>query len=158
MSGVLVLNATWEPVARTSLGRAVSMIKNGVAVIHEAVPWKLLRSANWETEHPRIIRLLRYVKVKRQHAPAPWSRRGVLLRDNYECAYNGPKCTFKATTVDHIHPKTKGGENTWKNTVASCYNCNNKKDRKTLEEVGFTLNIKPWIPSKADLANSEYNI
>jgi 5-methylcytosine-specific restriction endonuclease McrA len=49
----------------------------------------------------------------------------VLQRDAHTCAY----CGDVATEVDHVYPKSKGGEDTLDNLVAACRRCNvQKKD------------------------------
>jgi 5-methylcytosine-specific restriction endonuclease McrA len=76
------------------------------------------------------------------------------------CAYCNKKLTDVSGTVDHIIPSSRWDEfvrkgrvrgksaNNWKNVVASCRPCNNRKDNKTPEEVGMKLRIKPFVPSK----------
>lgn len=151
---VLVLNASWEPISHTKLARAVAMVQSGVAVIHEEHPDRILRSANDLMPLPKIIRLLKYVKVKRVHATAIWSRRGVLLRDRYKCVY----CGGKANTCEHIIPESKGGPSDWMNTAAACVKCNNKKDDRTLEESGMKLLFQPWVPMKSDLIAHDFDV
>ena len=152
MSSVIVLNASWEPLSRTKLSRAVQMVRAGIAVIHEAVEGEVLRSASGETmPRPKVLRLLRYISVKSLHLPAKWSKRGVLLRDRHKCGY----CGQKADTVDHIVPKSRGGQHAdWVNTVACCFTCNNKKASKTPQEVGMVLRFTPRHPRKLEVAFS----
>jgi hypothetical protein len=57
----------------------------------------------------------------------PWQRirLKILQRDGYACQVRGPKCSHKATQVDHIVPTLKGGA--WwdeSNLRASCGPCN----------------------------------
>ena len=44
-------------------------------------------------------------------------------------------------------PKSRGGEDTWKNLVAACTSCNNKKGNRTPEEARMPLRRKPFRPS-----------
>lgn len=48
----------------------------------------------------------------------------VLQRDRHQCQIRGPKCTGTATTVDHIVPKSAGGEDTTTNLRGACPPCN----------------------------------
>jgi hypothetical protein len=50
----------------------------------------------------------------------------ILERDQHRCAY----CGDVAYEVDHIFPKSKGGEATLDNGVAACLRCNRKKKDK----------------------------
>ena len=51
-------------------------------------------------------------------------RTAVLERDAYRCVRCG---TFKALTVDHIVPESKGGAATLENLQAMCRPCNSSK-------------------------------
>jgi 5-methylcytosine-specific restriction endonuclease McrA len=57
-----------------------------------------------------------------------------------------------ADTIDHIHPVSKGGKSTWLNCVASCKKCNQKKNNRSLAEIGWDLQIKPYVPTRVELA------
>ena len=143
---VLVLNATYEPMSNTRLGRAVALIQRGEAVIEEAVPGRQLNHKGGFMAFPKVVRMLRYVKVFCQIGPDQFSKRGVLRRDNYTCAY----CGRTATTVDHIKPTSKGGaRRDWLNTVAACQPCNNRKRDRSPHEAGMELRLTPHVPQRA---------
>ncbi len=139
MSDVLVLNANEEPLTRVSLRHAIRMLVRQVAEIHDADPDRLF--GVWP--RPTIVRLVRYIYVKwrRGHGPA-WSRQGVLTRDGRRCGY----CGRPAGTVDHIVPRSRGGLNTWLNTIAACDRCNQAKADRTPAQAGMVLRITPTIP------------
>lgn len=59
----------------------------------------------------------------------------ILERDNKMCAY----CGRRADTVDHVVPKTKGGDENPLNLVACCKRCNMKKGNRTLKEAEITF-------------------
>lgn len=140
MTDVLVLNADMEPLQRVSFRHAVKMLVRAVAEIHEAQPDRLIGVFPM----PTVVRLVRYVFTKWRHTKGPgWTKKGVLRRDGHACGY----CGAKATTVDHIVPQSRGGRNTWANTVASCYGCNQDKANRTPAEAGMTLRIAPAAPS-----------
>ncbi|WOI60019.1 HNH endonuclease [Streptomyces fradiae] len=145
MRDTLVLNASFEPLSTVSLHRAVVLVLQDKAVVEQAHPELRLRAAAVDLPAPRVIRLCRYVRVPfRRHAP--WSRRGVLARDQHRCAY----CGRRATTVDHVVPKSQGGADSWLNTVASCAEDNHRKADRTPEEAGMPLLHRPFVPSPAD--------
>ncbi len=73
---------------------------------------------------------------------------GVLARDSRRCGY----CGGHATTVDHVLPRSRGGRNSWTNTVAACEGCNGRKDDRTPAEAGMVLRTEPTAPSWAALA------
>lgn len=143
MQAVLVLNADLGPLHRVSLRHAIRMLCRQVAEIHEVEddgtqfgPWPM----------PRVVKLVHYVVTKWRYTAGPaWSRPGVLGRDNRKCGY----CGAHGTTVDHIFPTSRGGKNTWVNTVASCDPCNQRKGDRTPVEAGMTLRVKPFAPTWA---------
>ncbi|MET9109930.1 HNH endonuclease [Streptomyces zhihengii] len=145
MRTTLVLNASFEPLSTVSLNRAVVLVLQDKAVVEQSHPALRVRAAAVELPVPRVIRLCRYVRVpfRRQ---APWSRRGVLVRDQHRCAY----CGRRATTVDHVVPKSRGGGDSWMNTVASCAEDNHRKADRTPEQAGMPLLHQPFVPSPAE--------
>jgi 5-methylcytosine-specific restriction endonuclease McrA len=145
VDAVLVLNADLGPLHRVSLRHAIRMLCRQVAVVHEAEPDRRLGAFPM----PRILRLVHYVVTKWRYSDGPaWSRSGVLDRDSRQCGY----CARPATTVDHIEPASRGGRNTWLNTVAACDPCNQRKGDRTPAEAGMVLRVKPTVPTWASLA------
>jgi 5-methylcytosine-specific restriction endonuclease McrA len=145
---VLVLNADEQPLLRVSLRHAIRMLVRQVAEIHDSVPDRLIGIF----PVPTTVRLVRYVvtRWRHQHGPA-WSKPGVIRRDNEHCGYCG---AAGARTVDHIVPSSRGGANTWANTVAACYSCNQRKRDRTPAEAGMVLRTRPAAPSWAQVARS----
>ena len=76
------------------------------------------------------------------------NRQILYSRDKNICAYCGYKFDPKKLTIDHILPKSRGGENTWENCVTSCCFCNRKKDNRTPEEAHMQLIYVPYAPSR----------
>jgi 5-methylcytosine-specific restriction endonuclease McrA len=145
MRDTLVLNASFEPLATVSLRRAVVLVMQDKAVVEQAHPGLRLRAAAVDVPVPQVIRLCRYVRVPfRQRAP--WSRRGVLVRDGHRCAY----CGRRATTVDHVVPRSRGGADSWLNTVAACSVDNQRKADRTPEQAGMRLLAQPFEPTPGD--------
>jgi hypothetical protein len=146
VEAVLVLNADLGPLHRVSLRHAIRMLWREVAVVHEAEPD--IRIGTFP--RPRVVRLVQYVVTKWRYSAGPaWSRSGVLSRDGRRCGY----CSGPATTVDHIQPTSRGGRNTWTNTVAACDGCNQRKGDRTPAEAGMVLRITPTAPTWASLTH-----
>lgn len=144
METVLVLNADLGPLHWVRLEHAICMLFRKVAVVHEAEPNRLFGCY----PRPRILRLISYVDTRWRRSARPnWSRSGVLDRDGRRCGY----CAAPATTVDHILPRSRGGGNTWSNTVAACDRCNQRKGNRTPTEAGMRLRVEPVAPTWADL-------
>jgi 5-methylcytosine-specific restriction endonuclease McrA len=137
---VLVLNADFGPLHRVSLRHAVRMLVRQVAEIHEAQPDRLIGVFPM----PTVVRLVSYVVTRWRHSRGPaWSRRGVLERDHRACAY----CGRAASTIDHVLPRSRGGANTWLNTVAACGRCNQRKGDRTPSEARMSLRTAPSVPT-----------
>mgnify|MGYP000042823096 FL=1 len=138
----LVLNAGYEPLGVVSFKRALILVLNQKATVLSGAGDQLVHSARGTYELPRVILLSRYVRVPHSRQ-VPLSRRGVLRRDGNLCAY----CKRAANTIDHVQPKSRGGQDTWENLVACCLKCNNIKGDKTLQELGWELGFTPRMPS-----------
>ncbi|MEI5099805.1 HNH endonuclease [Streptomyces sp. PmtG] len=145
MRDTLVLNASFEPLSTVTLNRAVVLVLQDKAVVEHAHPGLRVRAADVDLPVPRVIRLCRFVRVPFRRR-APWSRRGVLVRDRHRCAY----CGRRATTVDHLVPRSQGGADSWLNTVASCAMDNHRKADRTPEQAGMPLLRQPFEPTPAD--------
>ncbi|MGK4580430.1 HNH endonuclease [Kitasatospora sp. HPMI-4] len=144
MRDTLVLNASYEPLTTVSLKRAVVLVLQDKAVVEHARPLGVVCGTGVSVPVPRVIRLRRYVRVPfRQRAP--WSRRGVLIRDRHVCAY----CGRRAATVDHLVPRSRGGADSWLNTVAACAEDNQRKADRTPEQAGMKLLRGPFEPTPA---------
>ena len=63
-------------------------------------------------------------------------RQYLLEKWNHKCAYCGK--TDVPLEVEHIVPKSRGGTDRVSNLVASCHECNQKKDNQTAEEFGYS--------------------
>lgn len=136
----LVLNAGYEPVSVVSDRRALLLVAAGKARVLEAGGDPIV-SPTREWGRPLVILLHRYVRVPTSDA-AGVTRTGVLRRDGHRCAY----CGAHATTVDHVHPRSRGGQDTWENLVACCLRCNGVKADRSLEALGWRLCVTPARP------------
>jgi hypothetical protein len=145
VDAVLVVNADLGPLHRVSVKHAIRMLLRRVAEIHEAEPDRLIGVYPM----PRVVRLVHYVVTKWRFSAGPtWSRSGVIARDGGRCAY----CGGHATTIDHVLPRSRGGRNTWRNTVAACGGCNQRKGDRTPAEARMPLRTTPQAPTWAALA------
>ena len=124
--------------------RYMVLDKADVLLFHEN--W-VVHSARWETQVPSVIMLREYMKTK---SAVRFSRGNVYLRDNGECQYCGKEVDRKESTLDRVHPISKGGKTTWENTVTACGPCNADKADKTHSH---KPKIKPYKPDYYELVN-----
>ena len=144
MRRVLQLNVTYEPLTTVGLRRAVCLVLCDKAeVVHDS-GGQVLHSATVTVAAPSVIRLRRYVRIPQRNR-VPLTRAALMRRDNYKCAY----CGRAAATIDHVLPRSRGGQHTWENCVASCQMCNHRKADRLLEELGWELLSKPVVPRGA---------
>jgi len=140
---VLLLNASYEPLALVSDRRAVVLVLTGRAEAVASRPGgPVFRSASLVIEVPAIVRLFHMVRIPRWARTPPLTRRAVLRRDGGRCAY----CSAPADTVDHVIPRSRGGRHEWGNVVASCQQDNLAKGDQLLDELGWALTFQPRAP------------
>jgi len=70
----------------------------------------------------------------------------LFIRDNGTNAYTGEELDYAESTIDHVIPRSRGGEDTYENTVLTSKEINNRKGNKLNKEVGLTLLINPYNP------------
>jgi 5-methylcytosine-specific restriction endonuclease McrA len=145
----LVLNAGYEPLAVVTFRRALLLVLTGKASVL-AEDEDPVVGPQAVLGRPSVILLHRYINIPYRGA-AQVTRRGVLRRDGHRCGY----CGRYATTVDHIQPRSRGGEDTWENLVACCLDCNRRKANKTLAQLGWKLRLRPTRPRGAQWYISE---
>ena len=147
MSKVLQLNADYRPMKLISYRDAVSLIEDGDAIPATDELATVIKTVNGDYPIPSILVLQRYVGVP--HRTKNWTKHNVLERDNYTCIYCGLEAKGKEQklmTVDHIHPQSRGGKDTWSNTACACLKCNQRKANRTPKEANMPLLWEPKRP------------
>ncbi len=159
-NSTLLLNASYEPLSIVSAHRAIALLMSEKAISLDNSP-KEFRGANTSIFIPYVAILRKQVKKGSSSRSAKFSRRGVLVRDNFTCAY----CGKYGDTIDHILPKSRGGKSTYDNCVTACTHCNHKKSDKTIKELGWSMPILPPAPNlyenflvKARGDNTQYEV
>ncbi len=140
-SPVLVLNENYQPINVCNVKRAFILLHLGKAelVIRGT---DTIRSMRTNFPSPSVIRLLYMIKlpnIKRR-----LSRQAIFHRDGFACQYCGNN--NKSLTLDHVKPRSRGGQHTWNNVVSACITCNHKKAGQTLKEARMSLLHKPVMP------------
>ena len=135
----LVLNADYVPISTTTAWRGHTLCLHKRAVAVEMSDFTL-RSETLELELPSVIVLTAYQQItRRTKLPPRPSRHHIFERDRSLCQY----CGEPATTLDHIVPRSRGGQTTWENVVCCCSACNRKKGAKLLENTALRLRSQP---------------
>jgi 5-methylcytosine-specific restriction endonuclease McrA len=143
---VLLLNASYEPIRIISLHRAIYLMFEDKVDVVESRDGEI-RSPSISYPKPSIIRLRKYVHIPPGKKDVPMSNRRIFDRDGYQCAYCLTELTHSTATVDHIHPRSKGGKHEWTNVITSCKPCNAKKGNKLLKDLpNYTMHYQPMKP------------
>ena len=137
---VLVLNASYEPINVCAARRALVLLLKGVASAEEDSR-EFVHSPSRAVSVPSVIRLLEYRRIP--HQTRALSRKNILIRDRYTCQYCERVFPSAELTLDHVTPRSRGGESNWENLVACCNRCNNRKGDRMPEEVGMQLTRAP---------------
>ena len=143
MQQVLVLNASFEPLNVCTLRRAHVLVYKGKAEVIEHLD-RPLCSATGRFPWPHVIRLLNYVRVPRM-VQRKISRRALFARDGWRCVYCGT--TNGRLTLDHVIPRSRGGDSIWENVVTACAPCNLRKGDRLPHEVQMVLPASPRPPA-----------
>lgn len=102
-----------------------------------------IRSEKSVFKLPSILKLKKFFK---KISNVQFSRYNIFLRDKFTCQYCNKKCNSSDLTFDHVIPKSQGGQKTWENIVAACFDCNHEKRNRTPQQAGMKLIKEPKKP------------
>lgn len=163
---VLVLNKSWAAVHVASVKRAVSLMYTGMAravhprdyTLHDFDSWldlsrdglggRYIHTPTLRVRVPEVVLLAEFNGFVRHEAR--FSRSSIFERDRNICQYCGEVYPKSQLTLDHVHPQSRGGGESWENLVVACVKCNVHKGNRTPEEANMPLLRKPvrpkWLP------------
>ncbi|MFB3893860.1 MAG: HNH endonuclease [Phycisphaerae bacterium] len=179
-SHVLVLNKHYAAIRVVPARRAFVMlykelaeivaVENDQYVSYDFESWREVSEyrAKYEREHndwvrcvrfelavPRIVRLLFYDRLPRQ--PVKFNRRNIFARDGNRCQYCGRKFPSPELSLDHIVPRSRGGDTSWTNIVCCCVDCNVRKGGRTPHEAHMRLIAEPVKPRRSPVITLRLN-
>jgi 5-methylcytosine-specific restriction endonuclease McrA len=108
-----------------------------------------IRAVNFEIQVPRVIRLLEYDRLPSRALRL--NRHTIFARDGHCCQYCGRRLPTNQLSLDHVVPRSRGGQTTWENVVCACIMCNVKKGGHTPQEAHMKLHRKPVRPKRSPL-------
>lgn len=158
---VLVLNRNWQVVAMWDVRTAIENASRERASVLDTENYLLLSWDEWALHEPKDAR---WIKTTTGRVPAPdvvilkhyserperhvgFKRVNLARRDDFKCQYCGSDLDLPEVTVDHVLPRSRGGQNTWENCVSACSDCNGTKADKTPDEAGMKLRKQPTKPT-----------
>jgi 5-methylcytosine-specific restriction endonuclease McrA len=71
----------------------------------------------------------------------------ILQRDNFACRYCGARAPTARLEIDHIHPRSEGGKDTWENLVVACKTCNLGKKARLFPDAVLRA-VQASIPAR----------
>ncbi len=176
-ASVLVLNKMFMAVHVISARRAFCLLVKDLAEVvsleegqyatYDFITWRELsefraknfreaeedwvRTPSCEIQVPRVIRLLEYDKLPKQ--TVKFNRRNIFARDANQCQYCGRKFVTSELSLDHVVPRSQGGQTTWENIVCACVDCNVRKGGRTPKQSHMALIRRPEKPKRSPLLN-----
>ena len=123
------------------VARAVCLWFRGAIHVEENDGDNVLHSPSTIFPVPSVVRLRHYIHVRRNTRETTMKRARIYIRDRYRCQYcgGGPS----RLTVDHVVPRSRGGNHEWANVVAACRRHNVEKGDRLLEELSVALTDGP---------------
>lgn len=101
-----------------------------------------IRTVRFDIAVPRIIRVLTYARLPQRDIKL--NRRNIFARDANICQYCGKRFSTSELSLDHVIPRSRGGNSSWENLVCSCIKCNVRKGGRTPAEAHIRL-VKPAV-------------
>lgn len=158
----LVLNRSWQPINVATVARALILLWNGSAKVVDPINYQLFDWSDWSRLVPdqdepfvqsvrqkfRVPEVIALNQIDRMPTQAvTFSRRNVFRRDKMTCQYCGKHPGSKELTIDHVVPRSQGGQSSWTNCVLACVECNSRKAGRTPTEAGMRLRNQPTRPA-----------
>ncbi len=143
MDRCVVLNFDYSFLNTVSIRRAIRLIISGKSEVVKYTEKTIKCSNGTCFKIPAVIKLIKLVRaIYKNHVP--FSKKNVLIRDNFKCLYCG---STKNLTIDHVIPVSKGGKSSFNNCVTACRPCNSIKGNRTPSEARLYLRNQPYDPT-----------
>ena len=179
MPKTLVLNKNYFPIRLASKYSAIGkfycqmaeaiIVKDGNYLSYSWDEWlKLSEKDNWPEDTiflhstnnrialPYILRCLHYTGVPK--VSLRLTRKAIYERDEHICYLCGKEFTEGHLTLDHIIPRSRGGQSTWENLATCCKECNTEKGDKLLSEMHKKPKFTAYRPSTSNIAKLKLSI
>ena len=148
---VLVLSSGFEPLYKTNWKRALTAIVRGRAEVIETHETLWLGTINGKIKLPTKVRFLSGFAAAKlrnvRHKQRP-TKRSLWARDEGKCQYCEKHLSYNSSTIDHVRPKSRGGDHSWSNLVIACVRCNQKKGDSLPLECKMVPIKKPRSPGE----------
>lgn len=163
---VLVLNRNWQAINIRTPADAFCQMATNVATALDIEGESHIRPVTWAEwimlpvraqDHavrttrgairvPTVVVAVNYAKVPRKRPKL--SARTIRERDGNRCQYTGRLLHPDEGSLDHVLPRSRGGQDTWENLVWSAKDVNQHKADRLPHEAGLTLLSVPRAPKE----------
>jgi len=163
---VLVLNRNWQAINIRTPQEAFCQMATNVATALEIDGENHIRPVTWDewitlpirpqdnavrTVHreirvPTVIVAVNYAKVPKKRPKL--CAKTIRERDGNRCQYTGKLLHPDEGSLDHVLPRSRGGNDAWENLVWSDKTVNAKKGNRLPHEAGLKLLTVPRAPKE----------
>jgi 5-methylcytosine-specific restriction endonuclease McrA len=160
---VLVLNRHWQAIHVKTPSEAFCMMASDAATALDIsdgnfIPTKWrdwlalpVRDCDEAVKTARGLVRVPTVIVAANYARIPLRRprlglRGIWERDGGVCQYTGRPLAPKEGNIDHVVPRSRGGQTSWENCVLAHRDVNSRKADRLPHEAGLRLRKRPVAP------------
>lgn len=163
---VLVLNRNWQAINVRTPADAFCQMATGVATALEIegeeyirpVSWaewitlpvreqdQAVRTARGAIRVPTVIVALNFDRVPKKRPKL--CAKTIRERDGNRCQYTGRVLRPEEGSLDHVLPRSRGGQDTWENLVWSAKDVNTRKGNRLPHEAGLKLLSVPRAPKE----------
>jgi 5-methylcytosine-specific restriction endonuclease McrA len=167
---VLVLNRNWQAINIRTPQEAFCQMATNVATGLDITGENQIRPVSWEewitlpirpqdnavrTAHreirvPTVIVAVNYAKVPKKRPKL--NARNIRERDGNRCQYTGRLLRPEEGSLDHVVPRSRGGQDTWENLVWSSKAVNQRKADRLPAEAGLRLLAVPRAPKEVPVS------
>ena len=154
---VLVLNRNWQAINIRTPAEAFCQMATGVATALEIEGENHIRPVRWEEwirlpireqdqpvqtvrgpiRMPTVIVLANFARVPKKRPKL--SPKTIRERDGNRCQYTGHLLKPEEGSIDHVVPRSRGGQDAWENCVWASKAINSRKGNRLPHEAGLQL-------------------
>jgi len=163
---VLVLNRNWQAIHVRTPAEAFCQMATGAATALEIEGEEYIRPVTWAEwitlpvrEQDQSVRTARgairvptvIVAVNFDRVPKKRPKlcaKTIRERDGNRCQYTGRELRPDEGSLDHVLPRSRGGQDTWENLVWSAKDVNTRKGNRLPHEAGLKLLSVPRAPKE----------
>ncbi len=163
---VLVLNRNWQAINIRTPADAICQMATGVATALEIEEGQQIRPVQWHEwitlpireqdqpiftvrgpiRMPTVVVLANFAKVPKKRPK--FCAKTIRERDGNRCQYTGKVLKPDEGSIDHVLPRSRGGQDVWENCVWASKDVNSRKGNRLPEEAGLKLLSVPRAPKE----------